>query len=96
MDTFTTSEQVEAQNIISLFGEKVETEIIIDDFFENEESQSLIESLKMKEDIFSLKISSADTGLEAGFTILGDQIEELRKRMRKTSFYLTDLENLLT
>jgi len=96
MDTFTTSEQVEAQNIISLFGGEVETEIIIDDFFENEESNALIESLKMKEDIFSLKISSAETGLEAGFTILGDQIEELRKRMRKTSFYLTDLENLLT
>jgi len=94
MDTFS-GEQAQTQNIISLFGEPI-LRHEVSDIMEEIIEEKVEEVLVTREDIFSAKIASADVSLEAGFVILSDQIQELRNRIRRTSFYLTDLENLLT
>lgn len=94
MDTYS-GEQAQTQNIISLFGNPIlhnEVANLKDEFIE----EKVEEVMEAREDIFSAKIASADVSLEAGFVILSDQIQELRNKVRRTSFYLTDLENLLT
>lgn len=88
--------QVEAQNIISLFGNNILNEEIsdgADEMFDVEVEENFV---MREENIFSNKIASMDVSLETGFIVLADQIAELKLRMKKTSFYLTDLENLLT
>ena len=95
MNTFSEG-QVEAQNIVSLFGHNIIDSEIIDEVIEMSQADDLEEAVQMREDIFSPKIASAEVSLETGFIILADQIQELRNKMKRTSCYLTDLENLLT
>lgn len=93
MDTFS-QEQTQTQNIISLFGDPLIPREEIEEF--NSDIEEAVMVKEAQEDIFSVKIANADTSLEAGFVILADQINELKTKMRRTSFYLTDLENLVT
>lgn len=89
------SSEQEAQNIISLFG----GHILNPQDFGNEvleDEISFEQSLAGKEDIFSPKIQSEEVSLEMGFMIVANQMSEFRKKLLKTQFYLTDLENLLT
>lgn len=95
MDTIK-SEQAEAQNIISLFGEPIFTREFEIEINELEDEDSCGPIMDHKDNIFSNKISDPSVSLESGFIILADQLRELRIKRARTSFYLTDLENLLT
>lgn len=95
MDTFT-SEQVEVgKNIISLFGDPI-LPLLEDEQEEHEMDAELIATQAFKEeDVFSPKIANEDVSLDIGLVIIGDQLNNLRKKMKRTSFYLSDLDNLL-
>jgi ABC-type phosphate transport system auxiliary subunit len=91
-----TGEQAQADNIISLFGQNILNtmdEEIGD--FEVEQDVGLELNAQM-EDVFSARISNPDLSLEMGFTVIADQLKDLSSKLRRTNFYLNDLENLLS
>ena len=92
-----TGEQAQADNIISLFGQNIIEQLMEEDEVpeEIEEESNFLFQSEM-DDVFSPAISSADLSLEMGFTIIADQMKDLRAKLRRTNFYLNDLENLLS
>ena len=91
-----TGQEAQADNIISLFGQNILTtmEEEMGDFEVEEEVE--LELNARVEDVFSPRISNPDLSLEMGFTVIADQLKDLSLKLKRTNFYLNDLENLLS
>lgn len=91
-----TGEQAQADNIISLFGQNI-LNTMDEEIGDFEVEQDLgLELNAQMEDVFSARISNPDLSLEMGFTVIADQLKDLSSKLRRTNFYLNDLENLLS
>lgn len=91
-----TGEQAQADNIISLFGQNI-LNTMDEEIGDFEVEQDLgLELNAQMEDVFSPRISNPDLSLEMGFTVIADQLKDLSSKLRRTNFYLNDLENLLS
>lgn len=91
-----TGEHAQVDNIISLFGQNI-LNTMDEEIGDFEVEQDLeLELNAQREDVFSARISNPDLSLEMGFTVIADQLKDLSSKLRRTNFYLNDLENLLS
>lgn len=91
-----TGQHAQADNIISLFGQNI-LNTMDEEIGDLEVEQDLgLELDAHMEDVFSARISNPDLSLEMGFTVIADQLKDLTAKLRRTNFYLNDLENLIS